>query len=101
MRFWDASALVPFLVAEPTTRGLKAEVTRDSDLLVWWGSKVECISALARLLRVGTLDAEGFELASSRLAQLAACGESPFRLRAAARNPRCSRVPQVAVAAEE
>jgi predicted nucleic acid-binding protein len=40
-------------------------------MLVWWGSEVECISALARLERAAALDAKGMALASSRLKQLA------------------------------
>jgi predicted nucleic acid-binding protein len=48
VRFWDASAILPLLVAEPTTRRLQALAARDPDMLVWWGSEVECISALVR-----------------------------------------------------
>ena len=71
MRFWDASAIVPLLVAEPTTRRLQALAARDPDMLVWWGSEVECVSALARLERGGALEAKGMALASHRLTQLA------------------------------
>jgi predicted nucleic acid-binding protein len=73
MRFWDASALVPLLVAERTTRRLQALAARDSDMLVWWGSPVECVSTLAHLERAGALDAKGLALASDRLKQLANC----------------------------
>ena len=71
MIFWDASAIVPLLVAESTTQRLQALASRDSDMLVWWGSEVECISALARLERSAALDAKGMALASNRLKQLA------------------------------
>ena len=71
MRFWDASAIVPLLVAEPTTRRLQGLAARDSDMLVWWGSAVECGSALARLERAAALDVKGIALASNRLTQLA------------------------------
>jgi uncharacterized protein len=40
-------------------------------MLVWWGSEMECVAALARLDRAAALDAKGMALASSRLAQLA------------------------------
>ena len=40
-------------------------------MLVWWGSAVECVSALARLERGAALDAKGMALASNRLTQLA------------------------------
>jgi uncharacterized protein len=71
MIFWDASAIVPLLVAERTTSRMQALAARDADMLVWWGSQVECISALARLERAAALDVKGMTLASSRLEQLA------------------------------
>jgi predicted nucleic acid-binding protein len=70
MKFWDASAIVPLLVAETTTRSLQALARRDSDMLVWWGSQVECASALARLERASLLDGKGAALAFDRLKQL-------------------------------
>jgi predicted nucleic acid-binding protein len=71
MIFWDSSAIVPLLIAERTTSLMQALAMRDADMLVWWGSEVECISALARLERAAALDAKGMALASSRLKQLA------------------------------
>jgi uncharacterized protein len=72
MKFWDASAIVPLLIAEASTRRLQALATRDPDMLVWWGSEVECVSALARVERVAALDARAAVLAFARLKQLAA-----------------------------
>jgi uncharacterized protein len=69
VKFWDASALVPLLVAEPVTRRLQALAARDPDMLAWWGSAVECASALARLERDGQLDGRGAALAFDRLKQ--------------------------------
>jgi predicted nucleic acid-binding protein len=40
-------------------------------MLVWWGSQVECASALARLERTALLDVKGATLAFDRLKQLA------------------------------
>lgn len=71
MRFWDASALVPLLVAEPTTRALQVLAIRDPDMLVWWGSRVECVSALARLEREAALDGRQAKVAYDRLDELA------------------------------
>jgi predicted nucleic acid-binding protein len=71
VKFWDASAIVPLLVAEPTTRRVQALAKRDPDMLVWWGSEVECASALTRLERAAALDAKRGALASDRLRQLA------------------------------
>lgn len=73
MRFWDASAIVPLLVAEASTRRLQALAASDPDMLVWWGSGVECVSALARVERDGALDARAAALAFDRLRQLAGC----------------------------
>jgi uncharacterized protein len=71
VKFWDASAIVPLLVAETTTRPLQALARLDSDMLVWWGSQVECVSALARLERGALLDVKSAALAFDRLKQLA------------------------------
>jgi len=70
VKFWDASAIVPLLVAESTTRSLQALANRDSDLLVWWGSQVECASAIARLERGALLDMKAAVAAFDRLKQL-------------------------------
>ena len=72
MRFWDASAIVPLLITEASTRRLQALAEQDSDMLVWWGSKVECVSALARLERDTALDPRAAVRAFGRLEQLAA-----------------------------
>jgi predicted nucleic acid-binding protein len=71
VRFWDASAIVPLLVAETLSRRLQSAAAQDRAMLVWWGSEVECVSALARLERDGALDARTITLALARLRQLA------------------------------
>ena len=40
-------------------------------MLAWWGSQVECASALGRLERAALLDVKGAALAFDRLKQLA------------------------------
>jgi hypothetical protein len=72
MRFWDASAIVPLLMVEPSTRHLQATAAKDPAMLVWWGTAVECASAIARLEREGTLDESAVTQAFERLKQLAA-----------------------------
>ncbi|MGH6888003.1 MAG: hypothetical protein ACREHF_02210 [Rhizomicrobium sp.] len=57
MKFWNASAIVPLLVGEPTTQYVQALARRDPDMPVWWGSEVECVWVLARLERAAALDA--------------------------------------------
>ena len=71
MKFWDASAVVPLLVAETTTARLQALAQLDPDMLAWWGSAVECASALARLERDAALDSRSAELAFQRLRLIA------------------------------
>jgi uncharacterized protein len=51
MKFWDASAIVPLLVGQPATTLLQALASHDPVVLVWWGTEVECASAIARLER--------------------------------------------------
>ena len=46
--FWDSSALVPVLVAEAGSRELTALLRADRAPATWWGSPVECQSALQR-----------------------------------------------------
>lgn len=72
MRFWDSSALVPLLVEEPGSAGRLQELKADPAVLVWWGTPVECESALQRRLREGALNAEGARLARENLMRLAA-----------------------------
>jgi predicted nucleic acid-binding protein len=69
--FWDSSAIVPLLVSEPSTRRLQTLAAQDSAMLVWWASEVECVSAVARLERGGTLSPSAVAFALKRLAQLA------------------------------
>lgn len=71
MKFWDASAIVPLLVADKTTGRLQALARRDPDMLAWWGSAVECASAVARLERDAALDSRNTELALQRLTRIA------------------------------
>lgn len=55
MRFWDSSAIVPLLLREPTTEKIESLLHRDPDLVMWWGTPSECVSALARVRREGSL----------------------------------------------
>lgn len=71
MRFWDASAILPLLVTEPTTKVLQDLAVGDSGMLVWWATEVECASAIARLERDGALDVPAAVEAFDRLRRLA------------------------------
>jgi hypothetical protein len=67
VRFWDSSAIVPLLVAESSSAAVMAEYERDPELVVWWATEVECVSALARLEREGSLDGPSMVDALERL----------------------------------
>ena len=49
MKFWDSSAIIPLCLEEPNTRKLIDILSTDRNLVVWWGSSIECYSALIRL----------------------------------------------------
>ena len=71
MKFWDSSALVPLLVAEPLTRAIRELYLADHAVAVWWTTPVECASALARLERDGALEAKAATDCYRRLDALA------------------------------
>lgn len=57
MRFWDTSAIVPLVVEETASNRIEAVWRRDPDMTVWWGTEIECVSAIARLERDRRLSA--------------------------------------------
>jgi predicted nucleic acid-binding protein len=58
------------LVEEPETDEL-VSLYPDQDVVAWWGTEVECASALARLERCGELEIEEATTAFQRLRALA------------------------------
>ena len=71
MRFWDSSALVPLFAAETRTPDMQFRYARDPEVVVWWGTPVECASAIARLEREGALSAANAAESFARLDALA------------------------------
>ena len=55
MRFWDSSAVVPLCLAEPRTPVVRPLVATDPSVIVWWGTRTECVSAMLRAQRSGIL----------------------------------------------
>lgn len=55
MRFWDSSAVVPLLLEQPQSDRARALLAEDPEVVIWWGTPVECASAFARIRREGTL----------------------------------------------
>ena len=70
MRYWDASALVPLVVAEAPTERLRG-LARDGDIVTWCLSAVEISSAIERRARDGALDAADRRSALDTLAEVA------------------------------
>lgn len=70
IRYWDASAVVPLLMADAKTKTLEALRTGGGAMATWWGTPVECASAIARMEREGSVDHRGATLALRRLSEL-------------------------------
>ena len=67
MRFWDSSAIVPLLTAEKDSPVSERMMREDGNLVVWWGSRIECMSAIARKRRAGEASEADMEAALRRL----------------------------------
>jgi predicted nucleic acid-binding protein len=71
MRFWDSSAVVPLLVREDRTVAcLDLLKGSPENIVVWWGTTTDCVSALSRRERDGAIDSAGVTAAIGRLQQL-------------------------------
>lgn len=71
MIFWDSSAIVPLCVNEPASATVKSILADDPVAVVWWTTRTECISALARQSREGGLTLAGERQARDVLEKLA------------------------------
>jgi predicted nucleic acid-binding protein len=72
VRFWDSSAVVPLLVVESSSAAMMREYELDPEVVAWWATEAECVSALARLEREGSLTAPSIVVGIRRLDGLAA-----------------------------
>jgi len=73
VKFWDASAIVPLLSGEMGSEAMNAMAAADPEITVWWGTEVECASALSRAERQAPAAGRAFPDLYQRLAQMA-CG---------------------------
>jgi hypothetical protein len=69
--FWDSSAVVPLVIAEPRSPEMIALLRTDRAPAMWWGSPVECQSALQRRRRDETLSKAALAESLARLERLA------------------------------
>jgi len=75
MRFWDSSGIVPLCVKEPMSESVKRLLMADEDIVVWWATKVECFSAVARRRREGVLNDQS-ELDAGKILSVLSVGWS-------------------------
>lgn len=71
MKFWDSSAIIPLLMQESRSSDTLRWLKQDTEMIVWWGTAVECTSAIARREREGALDAALSDAAFEGLHMLA------------------------------
>ncbi len=72
MKYWDASALLPLVIEEPTSQAMESILRDDPAIVTWWATRVECTSAIARLERDGALSPGDTRRALARLRDAAA-----------------------------
>ncbi|MGB7951457.1 MAG: type II toxin-antitoxin system VapC family toxin [Candidatus Binatia bacterium] len=70
MKFWDASAVVPLVASEKETGDCRSVLAEDTDIVVWFLTPVEVISALTRRLREQSIKPIEFSRAKEQLAAL-------------------------------
>jgi uncharacterized protein len=85
LRFWDSSAIIPLTAAEASTEAMQAIAEEDPIMYVWWGTEIECVSALAMLEREGALTDRATTAAVERLDLLAEAWNAVTALRGVAR----------------
>ena len=71
MRFWDSSAIIPLCLKERASEAVKGLMKDDEDIVVWWTTYIECLSALSRRQREGVLTSGDAEKARAVLSALA------------------------------
>jgi predicted nucleic acid-binding protein len=72
VKFWDSSAIVPLLVPEVMSGSMRRLYEIDAVMVVWWGTEIECTSAVARRHRAGGLPEPIVTEALGRLSVLSA-----------------------------
>lgn len=70
MNYWDASAVVPLLVQQSASSAMERWMGKEGDVVTWWGTPLECYSAIMRLQRTGLLDESEADRSLARLREL-------------------------------
>lgn len=71
MRYWDASALVPLVVAEPGTNQVREWLAEDPHVVTWAWTQVEIAGAIERRRREGHIILSQRRMLLARFAVLA------------------------------
>ncbi len=70
MKFWDSSALLPLCLDMPQGLDTRPLLKSDSEMIVWWGSDLEVVSALHRLRREKVVTEQELSRTTARLQKL-------------------------------
>ena len=65
--FWDSSAFVPLLLPEPRSSEMTTLLKANGEVTMWWGSPVECLSAIYRRHREAAIPPAQLSEALNRL----------------------------------
>ena len=71
MRYWDTSAVVSLLLSEQASAPAWESLEADSEMAVWWGTRVECLSAIHRRERERSIGSDQVAGALATLEELA------------------------------
>jgi uncharacterized protein len=58
VRFWDSCAIIPLLTKELFSPSIRRIFDEDAVMVTWWGTVVECSSAIAKMRRTGKVSIE-------------------------------------------
>jgi predicted nucleic acid-binding protein len=70
VKFWDTSAFLRLLLDQGLSETFRNLAESDPKIAVWWGTRVEGVSALSRLEREGALDAKSVNEATHAMMEL-------------------------------
>ena len=71
MKYWDASALVPLVVAEPDSDRVRSWLSDDDGIVTWAWTRTEIVSAIERRACEGSLSLQQRRETLARFADLA------------------------------
>jgi predicted nucleic acid-binding protein len=71
LRYWDASALLPLVIAEEGTDRARSWLREDPSIVTWAWTRVELVSAVERRVRQGELSRDQRRAVLSRFDDLA------------------------------